>query len=277
MADATGAKYNTAIELQSKTLWLGVPNLNADQLKNFDPSYTGHVHIFVIKVPLILTSYDTKYGTKHGANFKAILERLSTSFTGIPELTLNSVEQTHGFADRKIPHPTFSEFNFDQATIRTLEFKGLPVFNAIRTWIELISDPVSKIQDYKGLAADMVGGFSIANHTCSFIVVNSDPTHTKIEGRAHYITAAFPVNQAMENFNWNAGEIGIVEGHDIALKGVLRYGPVIDDRAQELLDNRKTIINYYSGHGINNVNFFTAAGTLNGEAIVAQSVLKADI
>jgi hypothetical protein len=244
MADAeTVVVRSEPNAISDYSLWLGVPNLGADLLKTFDPAYTGHVHIFVIKTPPIFTTF---YPTTHGKNFKAIMERMSTSFSGIPELTLNYQNQTSGFADRAVPHATSADLPFDTGTVRVLEFKGLPVHTMMRDWIENIGDPVSKIQDYKGRAGTAAGqlDWGLYNHTAAFIVCVSDPSHTKLQGRAHYITAASPVSITNEPFNWNSGEISIVDGYDLGFKGVLRYGDYIDKKAYELLVERKTLINY---------------------------------
>jgi len=230
------------VNLSDYTLWAGVSKVSENLLKSFDPNYTGYVHIFVTRTPVIFDRFYPEYAK----NFKAVLERASTSFTGIPELTMNFQDQTHGFADRKVPHATYSDFNFDQASIRCLEFKGLPVYSMINEWLENMSDPISKIADYKGRAAELPGGYSLANHTCSFIAVTTDPTMTLINGRAHYITSAMPVSMTNEHFHWNSGEIAITEGYDLAFKGILRWGDVIDLKAKELLDARKKIVNYYA-------------------------------
>jgi len=264
--------------LQNMSLWLGVPNMSKDQLKNFDPAYTGYVHVFVVRVPEVLTKHDTVFGTSYGKNFKAIFERTSTSFSGIPELTINYVDQVHGFPDRKMPHAGAIEANFDQMTIRCLEFKKLPVFNMIQEWMYLVGgDESSKIKDYKGMASSMAGGYSLENHTAGFIVCNSNPELTEIQGRAHYITAASPISLPRELYHLNPGEINIVEGHDIAMKGVLKWGPEINTKALSLLTERKTIINYYAGASVRAGtvidNPFHPGGSLNGETINAQTTI----
>jgi len=269
--------------LQSYALWLGVPNLSKEQLKNFDPAYTGYVHIFVIRVPEVLKEHDKHFSTKHSQNFKAIFERLSTSVSGLPEITVNYQDQVHGFADRKVPHATNIESNFDTITIRTLEFKGLPTYTMIQDWLTLVGgDEISKIKDYKGMASYMPGGYSLENHTASFIICTTNPEMTAIQGRAHYITAAMPVSLPREIYHMNAGEISIVEGHDISMRGVMRYGPEINKKALELLIERKKVINYYAStayrmnaqgrYGVIE-NPYHNGGTLNGETIQAQTSL----
>jgi len=264
--------------LSPYALWLGVPNLSKDQLKNFDPAYTGYVHIFVIRVPPVLIKHDQVFGTQFGANFKAIFERTSTSFTGLPEITVNYQDQVHGFADRKVPHATYTESNFDTFTIRCLEFKKLPVYNMIQEWLYLVGgDEVSKIKDYKGMASSMPGGYSLENHTASFIVCNTNPEMTEIQGRAHYITAAMPISLPREIYHLNAGEIGIVEGHDISMRGVLRYGPEINMRAEQMLAERKRVINYYMTSAVRDGrvvhNPFHPGGNLNGQAVQPQTTI----
>lgn len=265
--------------LSPYTLWLGVPNLSKDQLKNFDPAYTGYVHIFVVRVPKVLEEHDRVFSTNYGANFKAIFERTSTSFTGLPELTVNYQDQVHGFADRKVPHATSIESNFDTFTIRCLEFKELPVYNMVQEWLYLVGgDESTKIKDYKGMASAL-GGYSLDNHTASFIVCNSNPEMTAIQGRAHYITAAMPISLPREIYHLNPGEIAIVEGHDISMRGVLRYGPEINAKALQMLTERKTVINYYMSSYVNGQGakftepYIRPSGSLNGQTIQGQSTL----
>lgn len=260
--------------LYPSTLWLGVPNLSRDQLKNFDPAYTGYVHIFVVRTPPVLEKYDSMYGTNHYKNFRAIFERTTTSFTGIPELVVNYADQVHGYADRRVPHATTAEFNFDTGTFRCLEFKDLPVWNMAHTWSQMVAgDEISKIKDYKGLAASMPGGYSLENHTASFIIVTTSPDMTQIMGRAHYITAASPTGINFEHFNWQAGEISIVDGYDISIRGVIRWGPEIDAKAMELVQNRLAVINYYTGYNSRGQQYMTPGGVLNGDTIAPQRTL----
>mgnify|MGYP001408530562 CR=1 FL=1 len=265
--------------LESYPLWLGVPNLSKDQLRNFDPAYTGYVHLFVVRTPPVLQYHDQKFGTSHNKNFKAVFERTMTSFTGLPEITVNYQEQVHGFADRKVPHATNIESNFDTFTIRCLEFKKLPTYTLIQDWIYLVGgDEISKIKDYKGMASMINGGYSLENHTASFIVCTSNPEMTDIQGRAHYITVATPISLTRDIYHMNAGEISIVDGIDISMRGVLRYGPEIDNKARQLLRERKTVINYYATasvgtNGAVRENPFHPGGSLNGETITPQTTI----
>lgn len=237
---------------ESDLLWLGVPNVSKSMLKRYDPAYTGNVHIFVVKTPPILTSF---YKETHGMTFKPALQGLTTSASGIPELTLNSLDQTQGYSDRKFPHPTYSEMNFDQITFRILDFKGLPVYTMIRDWIECISDPITKIKDYKGRAADITGGYTIENHTCSFIICNADPTNTMIQGRAHYITAAYPTGIPNNHYEWSDNTMDLVGPHDVSFKGILRWGDTIDAKAAALLKQRNGLANYYRHATDGNTNY----------------------
>lgn len=231
-------------DLTTHNLWLGVPDLSKDQIKKFDAAYTGNVHIFVVKTPPIFEAF---YPTTHANTLKIALEKTSTSLSGLPELNLNYQDQVHGFADRKIPHATYSELNFDQITIRSLEFKGIPILSMMNEWIENISDPISKAKDYKGHAKDIPGGYSLENHTCSFVACTADPTNTMIQGRAHYITVGSPVNVTNQHYEWNSGEVAIIEAVDITLRGVLRWGDEIDAYAASRLESRMKLVNYRSG------------------------------
>lgn len=227
----------------SKMLWLGVPNIASNMLKKYDPAFKSNVHIFLIRNTPI---FDTFFPDSHYQTLKVAFESLTTSMNGIPDLTLNSQDQTHSFSDRKFPHATYSESNFDTISFNWLDFKGLPVWRMLNDWINYISDENTKIKDYQGNASKIAGGYSTENHTCSILIGTADPTNNYVQGRAHYITAMFPTTVPMNMYEKDDNDMSIVGPYSVPFKGLIKHGDDIDIKFVELLRQRMKMVNYYA-------------------------------
>ena len=121
----------------------GTMSFSRDKLRELDPSYTGYTHIFVLRMPLFMTQiangnvlpgYSPNAigeAQTHCKNLKALLEMGSTSYSGTPDLTLNTAEVNTGFSERSYPAPTFSAYDGKTFTIRCLETRGKPLCRAL--------------------------------------------------------------------------------------------------------------------------------------------------
>ena len=82
----------------------GTMSFSKDKLRELDPSYTGYTHVFVLRVPPIMTApangrqiagfeaNGVEKAKAHCRNLKAIFEMGCTSYSGTPDLTLNTSE-----------------------------------------------------------------------------------------------------------------------------------------------------------------------------------------
>ena len=119
----------------------GTMSFSKDKLKELDPSYTGYTHIFVLRLPpfmvqvargKVLDDYEpnaTENAQQHCRNLKALIEMGSTSYSGTPDLTLNTSEVSTGFSERSYPAPTYAAYDGKNFTIRCLETRGEPLRN----------------------------------------------------------------------------------------------------------------------------------------------------
>ena len=223
-----GAKVATARNLADSRLWAGVPQLALANIAQYDPAYQGHTFMFVTNTPLFLDATRNSVGGLHMGNLTALIERASTGFSGAGNKTVSFAEQTDGYANRKMQHPTAVIKEIDEITLKMHEFKGLVLKNAIEYWIDGIYDEKSQHASYYGQVEAME--FSIANHTMGVLVVQVDPSWYQIQDAAWYHNM-IPVEVPFEHFNWTKGEVNIVEDYDLRFKANEERGPFVTDSA----------------------------------------------
>lgn len=232
----------------------GTMSFSKDRLRELDPSYTGYTHIFVLRMPPFMTAVANGYqlpnyeadgvqlAQNHCKNLKALLELGSTSYSGTPDLTMNTSEVNVGWSERSYPAPTYSQYDGKQFTIRCLETRGEPLRRAIEYYISSITDPNVKATMLNG-ALNQDGTLmepTLANYTFSLMIVQTDQTLLKIQDISLW-NSCMITNFDRSNLDWENGSIDIVAPKDVQFSGV--YIPdagnsVVLERAKRLLGVR---------------------------------------
>lgn len=235
-ANMTGTEM-TKRDLLSSRLWYGVPQLTDEQLSMFDAAYTGHTFIFVVNVPKFMTSGIYKGTNMHQQirNLKAVIERASTSFDGASEITVNAAQQDDGNS-QKVDHVTSVTKDQSTISIGLHEFAGLPVKNALESWVTGIQDYKSGHGGYHGNLG-IPGGWSIANHTMSILVVQVNPSWTVVQDAAYYYNMV-PTSVPFDHFSWQKREYGIVQDLNISFTCNEERSPMIMHVAERFMNNR---------------------------------------
>ena len=226
-----------ARDLLSSRLWKGVPQLSEDMLNAFEAAYTGHQFFFVIEMPRFMYSgiYANTNMHQQAKNIKAIIERASVGFNGFSNMTMEFSDQDDGNG-RKISHPTRVTKEQTDITLRLHEFAGLPLKNAIETWMTGVYDYRSEHGHYHGNLG-IPGGWCNANHTMSLLVVQVDPSWTEIQDAAYYYNM-MPTEVPFDHFNWTKGEHTIVEDYDLTFKCNEERSPAIMYAAEKYMNAR---------------------------------------
>ena len=223
--------------LLDSRLWHGVPQLTEEQLSMFEVAYTGHTFIFVVKVPRFMTdglyrNTDMHYQMK---NLKAVIERASTGFSGAQNIIANSADQEDGNG-RKVSHIVNVTKEQGNISLRLHEFAGLPVKNAIETWLTGIYDYKSQHGSYHGNLG-INGGWCLANHSMSILVVQVTPDWTTIQDAAYYYNMV-PTEVPFQHFDWTKGDQTIVDDYDIEFYANEERSPAIMYAAEKYMNNR---------------------------------------
>lgn len=215
-------------DLSSSRLWAGVPQINLDSIREYDPAFTGHTFIFVTHMPVFMENDTKGQGNIHAQNLKALIERASTGFSGPANKVVNFQTQTDGYSDRTLPVAVSVTKDIDEITLKLHEFKGLILKNALEWWIDGIMDVKSKHANYHGQVENL--GYSIKNHTGGVLVVQTDPSWYRIQDAAWYHNMT-PTQVNYEYFNYTKGENNIVEDQDVSFKCNEERSDIIMDAA----------------------------------------------
>lgn len=153
-------------------------------------------------------------------NLKAFFELGTTSYSGTPDLTLNTSQVQVGWAERAYPAPTYSEYSGNNFNFRCLEMRGNPLLRSIEYYIESIADPNVKAAMMAGAIED---GFllepTLYNFTWSFMVVQTDQTLLGIQDISLWQNCLI-TSIDRSSFDWENGQIDIVAPRDIPWAGV---------------------------------------------------------
>lgn len=232
-----GGTESTYRDLLKSRLWKGVPQLTTDQMKAFEAAYTGHQFFFVCDVPKFMTTgiYAKTNLHQQIRNLKSIIERASTSFNDSSEITANFDNQDDG-AGRKMSHMTSVTKEQGDITIRLHEFAGLPVKNALESWLTGVFDINSQHGHYFGNLG-IPGGWCTSNHTMSMLVVQTDPSWTEIQDACYYYNM-MPQNVPFDHWQWTKGESTIVQDADITFNCNQLRNPAVMYAAEKYMNAR---------------------------------------
>lgn len=235
-ANQAGTSLSSRNLLTSR-LWHGVPQLSDEQLSMFEAAYTGHTFIFVVNVPKFMTTgfYANKDMHYQMKNLKAVIERASTGFSGAQNIIANSADQDDGNG-RKVSHIVNVTKEQGNISLRLHEFAGLPVKNACENWLTGIYDYRSQHGNYHGNLG-IKGGWCLANHSMSILVVQVTPDWTTIQDAAYYYNMV-PTEVPFQHFDWTKGEQTIVDDYDLEFFANEERSPAIMYAAEKYMNNR---------------------------------------
>lgn len=224
-------------DLLRSRLWHGVPQLSSEQMEMFEAAYTGHQFIFVIDMPKFMTNgiYKNKNLHFQAKNLKAVIERASTGFSGPSNITADFGDVNDGNG-RKLSHVTAVTKEQNDITLRLHEFAGLPVKNALESWMTGTYDYKSEHGHYFGNLG-IPGGWCLANHTASILVVQVDPSWQVIQDAAYYFNM-FPTEVPFDHFEWTKGEHTIIDDYSITFRCNEERSPMIMYAAERYMNNR---------------------------------------
>ena len=232
----------------------GTMSFSKDKLRELDPSYTGHTHIFVLRMPPFmeaiaqgrqLEGYEPngiETARKHINNLKTLLELGSTSYSGTPDLVMNTSEVSTGWSERSYPAPTSSAYDGKNFTIRCLETRGEPLRRACEYWINGITDANVKATMMHGALNDdgTLMEPTLDNYTMAIMVVQTDQTLRYIQDISIWNSVVL-TNANRSQLDWENGSIDIVQPQDLSMIGVYQpdgHNELIDNMALKLLGTR---------------------------------------
>lgn len=232
----------------------GTMSFSKDRLRELDPSYTGYSHIFVLRMPAFMTAiangnvisgYDPNsvaIAQMHCKNLKALLELGSTSYSGTPDLELNTTNVNTGFAERNYAAPLTSAYEATTFQINCLETRGEPLRRALEYYINGISDANVKATMLHGaLNADgTLMDPSLPNYTFAIMVVQTDQTMLRIQDISLW-NSCIATTVSRSDLDWTNGDINIAEPKTVQFSGV--YMPDSNNasvvyKAKQLLGQR---------------------------------------
>lgn len=243
----------------------GTMSFSADKLRELDPSYTGYTHIFVLRMPKFMTQvasghvvdgytqYDPnaiKTAEAHCRNLKALLEMGSTSYSGTPDLTLNTSEVNTGFAERSYPAPTYAAYEGKNFTIRCLETRGEPLRRGLEYYINGVSDANVKATMMHGATDDngILLEPTLPNYTFALMIVQTDQTLRNIQDISLWNSCIITNAERSSQLDWENGTIDIVQPMDVQFNGVYMpdaHNAYIDALALKLLGQRMKFYKRY--------------------------------
>lgn len=232
----------------------GTMSFSKDKLRELDPSYTGYTHIFVLRLPPFMTAIAQGHviqgidpnaqaiAAKHCNSLKTLLEMGSTSYSGTPDLTLNTTQVNTGFSERAYPAPTYSAYDGTSFTIRCMETRGEPLRRAREYYINGITDAnVKATMMYGALNSDGTRMEpTLPNYTMAIMVVQTDQTLLNIQDISIWNNVML-TSAERSNLDWENGTIDIVQPQDVQMSGVYlpdTHNNTIDALALKLLGER---------------------------------------
>lgn len=233
----------------------GTMSFSQNKLRELDPSYTGYTHIFVLRMPRFMTQiargkviggYTTDAiaeAQQHCKNLKTLFEMGSTSYSGTPDLTMNTSEVNTGFSERSYAAPTYSQYDGKNFTIRCLETRGEPLRRGLEYYINGITDANVKATLLHGALEDdgTLMEPTLPNYTFALMAIQTDQTLRRIQDISIWNSCIITSAERSSQLDWENGTIDIVQPLDVPFNGVYMpdaHNESIDAKALELLGTR---------------------------------------
>lgn len=222
-------------------LWMGGLDITDKNINQFDPLRTGFARIFITKMPLFMTKWDS-YKCK---NFKHLVEVGFTRFDGINDTTLETEDIQGGYAGNKFQVPTVSRDDTDSVTIAAYEMSGSPLREFMDTWMTGISDPLTGLSHYHGQISEECP-YKASNHTMELFFVSTDPTGLEIEYCCMFANM-MPKSVKKSHFNYESGSHPAVSV-DLEFTATRYESPQINMIGAALLNKYRLLHDYLDFH-----------------------------
>lgn len=214
----------------------GTMTFSKDKLRQLDPSYTGYTQVFVLRMPEfmkqvadgnVITGFagsdQSKIAKYHYENLRAMLELGTTSYSGTPDLTLNTATVNVGWAEKNYSVPTYSAYEATSFTLTVLETRREPLRRALEYYISGMADPNAKIAHLHGAKDSVIENApmepSLSNTTFAFMIVQTDQTLRNIQDVSIW-TNAIPTSVPRSHMDWTLGEVDIVQPYSLSFNGI---------------------------------------------------------
>lgn len=224
-------------DLLNSRLWHGVPQLTEEQMGMFEAAHQGHTFIFVVGMPKFMTTgiYANTLMHQQARNLKSVIERASTAFTGPADISATEGTMDDG-DEKKVSHIVSVTKAQNDISLTLHEFAGQPVKNGLETWLTGVFDYRSQHGNYFG-NLNIPGGWCLANHTMSILVVQVDPSWTVVQDAAYYYNM-WPTDVPFDSFTWDKGNHSIIDSLNITFKCNEERSPMITYAAERYMNNR---------------------------------------
>ena len=284
----TDSKYiyrlgrSTSVYEVTADLIAGTLNYSPDRLKELDPHHTGRSFVFVIRLPQYMVNIanghyikefepdDTNQGYNsdvreftppnvaktHLQNLKVLLTHGCLSYSGTPNLEMNTVDQDIGWDELTMTTPVSSSYNGTEFTLRVLETRNEPLRRALEYYQSGIFNPVTKRRDLHGALNDndtMMLDPGRQNWTFDFMIINTDETYVRVNDISLWRDCVLKSPIDRTSLDWEMGQPKIVEPRELTFGGhyvadaqenadIWKYG-------QKLLETRLTYTRTVSDMG----------------------------
>ena len=247
------ANADEVVEGLKSQLVRGTMTFSKDKLRQLDPSYTGFTQVFVLRMPDFMKAvangdvvanfagtHQSKIAKYHYENLRAMLELGTTSYSGTPDLTLNTSTVNVGWTEKNYTVPTSSAYEATSFNLTVLETRREPLRRALEYYIAGMADPNAKIAHLHGAIDTATGNLmepSLSNTTFAFMIVQTDQTLRNIQDVSIW-TNVIPTSVPRSHMDWTLGEIDIVQPYSLSFNGIYlpnTNSPIVYDKARKLM------------------------------------------
>lgn len=252
----TGSRqYKGQDTIRQYSLFAGGLDMTHASAANYDPLITGYGRLFMVRKPAFLLSPSLGY-SKDFDVYKHILEYGNTGVSGINDISTETDNMTGGYAGKSVEIMTGAKDDTTSFTVKCYEFSGSPIRKINHLWISGVSDLMSGLATYHGIAGPGAKELQVqqSNHTAEFIYVVSDRSGKEVEYACMFANC-FPKSVKESHFDYDAGTHNLVP-IEVEFSCVKYESIPINYYAKQLLNKFQILANHlnFNPH-LNDVKF----------------------
>ena len=207
---------------------------------SYDPLLTGYAFIKWVGIPKWVED-------NIEPNFKALTEKNFRSFSGLDDMTMETIGMQAGFSKNETHYATALSNKPMEFTLKHKEFSGSPVTKAYNGWVSGIRDPRTNTATYP---VKFNVPYAAKNHTGALLYVMTKPsigdTKDNIIEFACYITNVMPKKIILGAYNFESGSHDNPEVEQ-TFTGVFHFGAKVEAFAQKQLASIYSIVDEDDG------------------------------